>query len=313
MVLATDSWETTAQTAAHLSRQSRADEIELVLVAPPGRVQVPDGARDRLAAIAVVEVPRALEDLPRARAAGVRAATAPVVVFGETHSFPQPGWADVLLRAFEDDGLAAVGPAVANGNPDTLRSWAGMLMDYGPWLPPLEAAEGVDLPGHNSAFRREVLLARGDGLAVALRSDTLLTRELREGGQRVRLEPAARTAHVNPTRPLSWVRDRVVAGRVFASARRAGWAAPRRAAYALAAPLIPLVRLPRVLADARRARAEGAPGARVLPLLAAGLVLNAAGEGLGYAAGAGRAAKVAHEMELHRLAHVRRAERERFG
>ena len=209
MVLATDSWPTAATTAAHLARQSRAADVELVIVAEPGGVRVPDAAADGLAGIAVVEEPGALADLARARAAGVRAARAPVIAFGETHSFPQPRWADGLLRAFEDERLAAAGPAVANGNPDTLRSWVSALMDYGPWVPPVEPSDQLDLPGHNSAFRRDVLLARGDGLADALRSDTLLSRDLRLDGHVVRVEPAARTAHVNATLPVSWLRDRV--------------------------------------------------------------------------------------------------------
>ena len=259
-----------------------------------------------------MEEPGALDDLARARAAGVRAARAPIVVFAETHSFPQPGWADALLEAFDGSDRVAVGPAVVNANPGTLRSWVALFMDYGPWLEPIDEREDCDLPGHNSAFRRDTLLARGDGLAQALRSDMLLASELRQTGHRVRLEPRARTAHVNVTRPASWPVERIGAGRVFAAARAASWPRRRRAAFAVAAPLIPLVRLPRVLADVRRTRPGGAPGPRVLPLLLAGLALSALGEALGYAAGAGRSAATVEEMELHRLGHLRRAERGRW-
>jgi hypothetical protein len=311
-VLATDTWESAAATARHLSRQSRAGEVELVLVARPGEVRIPDTAGASLAAIRLVEEPDALRGLARARAAGVRAATAPIVVFAETHSFPEPGWADALLRAFDGEDVVAVGPSVVNANPDTLRSWVAILIDYGPWLHPVEPREGCELPGHNSAFRRDALLARGGRLAEALRSDMLLASELWRAGHRVRIEPEARTAHVNVTRPASWTRERVGAGRVFAAARCAGWPRGRRAAFAAGAPLIPFVRLRRILADLRRIRPIGAPGRAVLPLLGAGLALSALGEALGYAAGAGRAAAVAEEMELHRLAHVRRAERGRW-
>jgi hypothetical protein len=185
-------------------------------------------------------------------------------------------------------------------------------MDYGPWLAPVEPLEGCDLPGHNSAFRRDLLVDRGDGLPDALRSDTLLAGELRRSGHRVAVEPGARTAHVNVTRARSWAPERVGAGCVFAAARAAGWPRRRRAAFALGAPLIPLVRLPRVMADLRRARGGGAPGARILPLLAAGLVLSALGEALGYAGGTARTAAMTEDMELRRLTYLRPAERGRW-
>lgn len=312
-ILATDSWESAAATVHHLAAQSRALELELVLVAPPGAVRVPPGAAGAIGSVRVVGEPDAVADLARARAAGVREASAPVVAFAETHAFPEPGWADALIAAFERDGHAAVGPAVVNANPGTLRSWVGLAMDYGPWLAPEAAREGCELPGHNSAFRRDVLLPRGARLADDLRADALLAGELQRAGHAVRLEPEARTAHLNVTRPGAWARDRVGAGRVFAAARSARWPRRRRALFALGAPLIPLVRLPRVQADLRRARRDGAPGARALPLLAGALALSALGEALGYAAGAGpRTRAAAEERELHRLRHLRPGERGRW-
>ena len=56
----------------------------------------------------------AVETLAPARAAGVRAASAPIVFIGETHIYPQPGWADALLAAFEEPWTAIVPAIVFN-------------------------------------------------------------------------------------------------------------------------------------------------------------------------------------------------------
>jgi hypothetical protein len=60
----------------------------------------------------------------------VRAASAPIIVLGETHAFPAPLWAEELIR-IHDGRCLAVAPGMENGNPQTARSWSGFLMDYG--------------------------------------------------------------------------------------------------------------------------------------------------------------------------------------
>ena len=61
----------------------------------------------------VVHVPAPFS-LAGARAAGVRAAAAPVVFIGETHSFPRPGMLSAMLAAFTDERCVAVVPAITN-------------------------------------------------------------------------------------------------------------------------------------------------------------------------------------------------------
>ena len=99
------------------------------------------------------------DDTPfdEARARGVRAARAPIVAFTEDHSFPQPGWAAALVAAFTG-GVSVVGPMVENANPGSAVSWANFLLEYGEWMPPGRPHGHAHLPGHNSAYRRAVLL-----------------------------------------------------------------------------------------------------------------------------------------------------------
>ena len=66
-----------------------------------------------------------------------------------------------------------------------------------PWLPPASRAEHAMLPGHNSSFKRDLLLAYGPGLEDLLRAEIVLHTRLHRDGHRLLLEPAAKFEHVS--------------------------------------------------------------------------------------------------------------------
>jgi hypothetical protein len=307
VVLAADRLSTVRRTLRHLREQSARQQIELVLVGP-SVAELTLEAADREAFWGVKVVESSLESIVQARAAAIRSADSPVVVLAETHSFPDPGWAAALIAAHRGP-WAAVGPAIANANPDSLISWVNLFLDYGPWVEARTAGPVADLPGHNSSYKRALLLPYGDELETMLRSEFFLFADLRAKGHGLYLETAARTAHLNVSHPRAWLPERFIAGRLFAATRADSWSRATRVAYCSGAPLIPFVRLRRTL---RHIRSSGRPREllpQILPLLGMALVVSAAGELWGYALGAGDAARTYHEGELHRLPLVVHPER----
>jgi hypothetical protein len=305
LIITPDSFETIRQTVRCLARQSVRDRMELIVLAPrDARIELDEELVAPLGGARVVYVPSVTPTGP-VRAAGIRAARAPVVVFGEEHSFPAPGWAEALLRAHGGD-YAAVGPAVRNANPDTLVSRADLLIGYGPWLAPTTAREMDFLPGHNSSYKRSILLEYGERLDTLMEAETVLQWDMRRRGLRLYLEPAAQTAHMNFGLWSSWLPVMFLAGRAFADTRTGSWSLVRRAAFAAASPLIPMVRLSRILRDARRGGQSWPSLLRVLPTLAVGLLADAAGQLAGYAAGAGQAHRKLAGYEWHRRRHTPR-------
>lgn len=303
LVLVADRYETIRATVQRALAQTAVSRLEAVLVVPSACVFAGDQVElDRFGRCRLVEI-GAVQSLPRARAEGVRAATAPLVVLTESHSFPHPEWAQALIDAHQGP-WAAVGPALANGNPQTSMSWAALLIAYGRWSEWAPAGEIEDLPGHNSCYKRDLLLAYGDELPELMEMESRLHEDLRRRGHRLYFEPAAKTDHVNVSRPSSFIAVRFHSGRLFGAARAEGWGARRRVVYALGAPLIPAVRLRRFVRDLRLPGAPSRLLPRILPALMLGLVVSSFGELMGYAFGPGRSTHGREDIELHRELHV---------
>jgi hypothetical protein len=195
---------------------------------------------------------------------------------------------------------------VRNANPDTSTSWGDFLMNYGTWSDPISAGVMNHLPGHNSSYKREVLLAYGDRLRTLLQAETVLHWDLRAKGYQLYLEPAAQVAHTNFGRLTWWLPAIFLSGRLFAATRAQSWSRFQRLAHTLGAPLIPGIRLRRILRDERRIRQRYKLPAATIPTLILGLVVSAAGEMVGYALGPSDSAESFGRMEFHRERYVKR-------
>jgi len=282
VVLATDTYETIRPVLSALARQRFAHQIEPVIVLPAGAEHTV--RREELSAFPSlrVVVVDAVVPLSAPRAAGVRAASAPIVFIGETHSYPQAGWAEALLAAFEQPWTAVV-PAISNANPTGMASRASYLFDYGIYHKNRTAGEMADPLTYNTAFRRGALMAVGPQLACALDpSHEALWPKLRAEGHRAAFAPDARILHLNVGSVGSLVLEKFCAGAVLGMCRAARWKWHRRLAYLLASPLIPAVLLVRVVRDSRGSRPR-ALTVGTLPALMLAAVAKALGEAFGYA------------------------------
>jgi len=226
-----------------------------------------------------------------AKAQAIRMASAPVVVFLEEHCRTHPGWARALIEAHRGP-WAGVGAEVHNGNPEVLLSRTIQVLNYLWWLPPAPRAEFEMLPGHNSSFKRDLLLAYGDELKELLRAEIVLHTRLRRDGYRLLLEPAAKFSHINESSLGSAVRGRFLFNRCYAPmrAKTFGWSPARRLFYAAALPVFPFYTLSRMLYYAALRRPERLPWVIVgAPLLLAVQFASAAGHSLGLLFGMGDA------------------------
>jgi len=215
------------------------------------------------------------------KAAGFRNATCEIVAFTEDHSYPNSVWAEALIEAHREP-WAAVGPAVGNANPINMFSWADLFILYGRWVDRISGTVIDDIPGQGSAYKRGLLVGYGSKLGKMLEMETILHWDLQNKGFQLYLEPKAKTYHANATRPHAFFCEHFKVGRQFAAARASSWSPAHRFLYTIAGPLIPIVRLKRILGEIKRSghAPDLIPGI-LLPLIM-GLAASTLGEILGY-------------------------------
>ena len=290
------------RTMRHLRAQTVPGELEVLITAPvAANVRLEPAEVTGFADVRVIEV-GPVETLAAAHTVAIRQARAPVVVLGEDHSFPEPGWAAALIAA-HGQGYAAVGPAMINANPGTLTSWANYIPYFSSWRPGQPAEDRDYLASHNSSYKRDLLLACGGQLEFFLGVESILQQHLRAQGHRLRFESAAQTRHVNFSRWIPLIGQCVCGGRLYGGSRASWeqWPWWRRVIYVGGSPLIPLLRLRRMWPQARERFA-------VWPPLVWGALWHAVGEALGYGGGVGNAEKRYLDYETMRTRFVIAAE-----
>lgn len=307
-----DSYRTLRRTVQHLAAQTIHPRIELLLCSPSREtLQLDESDMRPFHSFRILETARS-GDSVAAKLEAVQTARAPLVVFAEDHSFPEPTWAEELVAAHAQ-GAAAAAPQMRNANPTTMASWAGLFLSFGPWVEPRPHGPIGGLPWHNSAYDRATLLSFGDELEVLLENEGLLHERLRAQGKQLYLLQA-RTRHVNITLPRSFCREHYHGGRSFGGGRaRAGrWSLARRLIHVAAAPLIPVLRLRSTLNDVKQCgRRELLPA--MLPSLLLGLYCHALGEAAGIAWGAGASSTRKSDLEFHRERHISDADAAELG
>lgn len=304
VILATDTFLTIEPVVRRLRAQTVAHKLEVVIVTPrPDELRREMADRSELAAVAIVPVD-GLIPLGRALATGVRAATAPVVFIGETHTYAHEGWAEALIDAHTGD-WAAVVPGFGNANPTSALSWAGFLIDYGAWLSLLPPRELSMVPAYNTAYKRAALLELGRRLDDLLTPSDELMVEFQSAGLRFVFHPSARIDHLNVSRPTAWLLERYLCGLLTANGRMARWSRRRRLLYAAGSPLIPAVVLARVAGGVTAARRGYDLPTAVFPALLLSAVVSAVGELVGYLGGpVAWGERRMTEYEIHRLRYL---------
>lgn len=308
VILATPAgYRTIRKTVSHLRSQTARSSLELVIVAPSQELLgLEVDQLKEFACYQVVEIQK-FQSIGQANAAGIRRATASIIALAEDHCFPDSQWAERLIAAHQGPWVA-VGPGVRNANPNTAVSWADLFIGYGPWLTPSPSREAEFLPGHNTSYKREILMGYADQLDRMMEAETVLHWDLREKGHRLYMQSTASVAHTNFSLWTSWIPAQFYNGRLFAGARARQKPPSWRIVFVLGSPLIPGVRLWRIWA--------GLPSRELkirflgcLHALIIGLAIDGVGQMVGYALGMGNALDKVAKYEVDRFKHVREQDR----
>ncbi|MCK5147563.1 glycosyltransferase [bacterium] len=299
IIITPDFYKTIRKTIGTLRKQTVVNRMEIIIVVPDKTALEPDYSElSPFLCYSIIEI-ETITSLGTAKAVGIREASAPLIALIEEHVYTDPGWAEALINAHKQP-WAAVGPVVRNANPKGLMSWADFIITYGHWMEPLPAGVTDILPGHNSSYKRDILLSYGDSLGSMLEVEAILHGHLQSKGYQIYLEPDAIIYHLGFSRLIPSLPVQFHIGRLFAADRAKQWSPLRRLLYTGGSPLIPLIRLFRLTYKLIRSGAQRRCPYAALPATIPGLVSSALGELAGYARGPGDSKKQMINYEFHR-------------
>jgi glycosyltransferase involved in cell wall biosynthesis len=296
------------KTVHSLAAQTICDRLELVITCPSeNSLGLVEAEIAGFHSVRVIELGE-LKTTSAARVAGIRAASAPVVALCEDHAFPEPGWAEAMIEAHQQP-WAGVGPALINANPGIV-SWVAMVMHYGRWVEPVTGGVIDDIPGHNSSWKRSLLLEYGARLELMLPAPTFLNWDLRAKGHQLYLQPSAKVRHLQVSRPCPSLVEHFHVARLFPAERSRNWPWYRRLLYVCSMPVLLTRNLRGWLDHFRRIDPNGEILAKAWPFLLVALAVWGIGEIAGYSLGIGLAQERTLDFDTHRGRYVNRRDRQ---
>ncbi|MFN8380122.1 MAG: hypothetical protein U0452_15785 [Anaerolineae bacterium] len=216
--------------------------------------------------------------------------SSPWVAFTEEHVQVLPGWAEALLDRIEVGEWAGIGSEVRNLRSESRMGDAFYVLNFGRFSAPADEGPCAVLTGNNAAYRRDAVLALGVDLPDLLEMEPLLNWRLTKHGHILGIEPRARIVHANEPDLLAFVEANFVFSRLFGALRgnAQGWSRATRIVWAASAPVLPLIRLARLLRFVA-ARRPAALGAVLLssPALLASQYSSVVGQSIGLLIGEG--------------------------
>lgn len=290
-----------SNTLRYLARQTRASDLEILVSCPDAsQMSIPPEIESAFWGVRVFSV----DGLYTARAACMRQAQAPILAYVEDHVFPAENWSEVLIQEHHSD-YAVVGPSMRNANPCTHISRAQIAMEYGLWLDADADQTDIILPGHNSCYKRAIILEHyDDDLEQWLAAETLLYWDLMRRGYHLHMTARTFIFHLNYARWGAALATEYYAGWQFATERRRGWPWWKCLAYALGSPIIPALRFIRTYRMLATRQTQHPYTAFTWLVLLVLLILSAIGEARGYLPGAGQVTQRMYQYEVERFRFV---------
>ncbi len=221
-----------------------------------------------------------------ARNWGVSVAAGEIIAFIDADCVASSDWIDSILTAHQSSH-PVVGGAIANGNPDSLVSWAAYFCEFSRWMPNAPSSWMIDIAGANMSYKRKVFSDLGKFIEGTYCSDTDFHWRLKQIGHYPQFEPSMLVFHNNIDTFLKFILHEYVHGKSFAQVRVSSkkFSKLRRLIYATFFFLIPLKLLLEVGIRNFRNSIYGIHFVKSLPLLIPGLISWSLGECVGYVRG----------------------------
>ncbi len=283
VVPSVNGWSHLGECLASLARERKQVDLE-VLVADRCGPEVTDEVGRCFPWVRVLPAPGGTS-IPDLRAMAIDAAVADSVAVIEDHILVPPGWARSLLHARAS--FPVVAGSIVNGATDGLVNWVAFLCEYGPVMPPLEPGFRESIPGNNTVYARDLLVAHRE-VTHSGQWENALHRALRAAGVALRFCPSITVAHRKPLRLSGYLSERFWFSRSWAGLASDNLGILARMLHGAAALVaLPPVLIIRLLPHVWRAPLPVHRRLAVVPLLVPCVLAWSLGEAAGYWAGPG--------------------------
>lgn len=222
-----------------------------------------------------------------ARNIGITQARGEILAFIDSDCVAGYEWLQRMIQA-HDSQYRVVGGAIENGNPETLISWVGYVIEFREFLPVGPPRMVEHIPTCNISYKREVFTDYGGFRGEFYpQEDLLYNWEIRQKGERILFDPAIRVAHHHRTKLRGYLKHQINIGQVTPCVLKrtdlpGSSIAARPWLATLVLPLLPLVKFTRTVSTFLRLQPE-----TILrrPLLSPLLLLGLLFWGIGFARG----------------------------
>jgi len=222
-----------------------------ILVADSSSDETPNIIRSHFPTVRLIHFPQKT-DPGTARNAAVRQARGEILLFTDSDCIVAHDWLEQLVQAHRNsNGCRIVGGAVVNGNPETLASVAGYLVEFSEYMPSTPAGVVHSLPTCNISYRRKIFEVYGgyEGEYYP-QEDYHFHWRLVRGGEQIYFDPAIQIRHFHRSTMQGYLRHNhrfgIVTARVLKVADLPGsFFARRRWLAPLFLPLLPFVKFVR--------------------------------------------------------------------
>lgn len=304
-------YEACRRTISYLLAQSVVDQIEFVLVGPSRAVmQVDEAELAPFHSVKIIEIGDEVST-GLGLAAGTVSCGADLVTYAEEHAFPPTNLIETMLRVAGETDYEAYGWSIVPSNPGVV-AWAHIYGQFAEVVAPRASGEVLRLGGHQTLYRRALLMDYRDDLVDLYGCEAVFHEVLESRGIKRFVVGEVANGHAQISDFRQYLRHEFVAQRAFAVARlrQLGWGWGRRLVYVAGAPLIPFLRLWRTLPYIKATGRWRQLMPQVGLIMFAANCAGALGEALGYlTASSGVASSERSKIELNRFSYVAEADR----
>jgi glycosyltransferase involved in cell wall biosynthesis len=235
---------------------------ELIVVFDASRGAGREGLRDRFPRVRWIEVPSGTT-VPRRRAQGIRASSAPIVALIEDDCLVDDGWCRAIAEAHEHGPEAAIGGPIEPGPYRRSRDWAIYFCEYGRFMRPMPAR--ARLSGTNVSYKRQAVL---DAIGPEGLNDVFLHSAWSRQGTPMRADDRLAVRNVN-----EWPAGQLTVapfhhGRAFAARRCLSLPVWRRGVLAGGTVFLPALQGARMIATVLGRRRHLVPFVKAIPAIA---------------------------------------------